>query len=228
MAFLRVKERVTRKPALAMPPVGFSVVTKKPKISPRLVQVEKKLQAQADDRRWQHELKEMQETDDLKQIDDDVEAATTLFEWQALEHTHRPKSALWFVALAAGTTAIAALLVFLGNIIGAITIALGGAVLYSIAQRHPHTMRYRLLVDGVALNDILYHYRDLQRFNIVYQPGHTKTVLLHSKHHLTPLLHMEIGDADPVAIRDILLEFVPEDIHLDEPLVDVLARRVGF
>ena len=42
------------------------------------------------------------------------------------------------------------------------------------------------------------------------------------------MIHMEIGDADPVAIRDILLEFGREDQNLEEPLIDIWARRLGF
>ena len=89
-------------------------------------------------------------------------------------------------------------------------------------------MRYRILVDGVAMNNLLYHFRDLLAFNIVYEPGEVKTVILRSKRTFAPFIHMEIGDADPVAIRDILLEFLPEDQEMQEPLIDIVARRLGF
>jgi hypothetical protein len=234
MASVQLKERTAAKPSMTVPPVGFSIVKAKPKITPRIQvkplveRTKQQIASHAADSRFQHELKEMQETEDLRKIDDDVEDAATLFEWYAPEHTHQPKSAVWYIALAAGSTAVVAGLALFGNIIGAITIAFAAALTYRIAQHDIRTIRYRIMVDGVAMNNVLYHFRDLQRFNIVYQPGHTKTVIIHSKHHFTPLLHMEIGDADPVAIRDILLEFVPEDIELDEPLVDILARRLGF
>jgi hypothetical protein len=78
------------------------------------------------------------------------------------------------------------------------------------------------------VNNLLYHYRDLATFNIIYEPGEAKTVLIRGKRRLAPLLHMEIGEADPVAIREILLEFLPEDQTMDEPMVDVIARRLGF
>jgi hypothetical protein len=62
----------------------------------------------------------------------------------------------------------------------------------------------------------------------VYEPDETRTVIVRSQRRFTPLLHMEIGDADPVAIRDVLIEFLPEDQNLQEPLVDIIARRAGF
>jgi hypothetical protein len=180
------------------------------------------------DQRFQHELQEMQETDDLREIDDDVEDVATLIEWHALEHTHQPKSPVWFAVLAASITVISVGFLLFGNIIAAIAIGFAGAMVYYVAQKDPATIRYRLMTEGVAFNNTLYHYRDIDSFNIVYQPGEVKTVLLRSKKHFAPLLHMEIGDADPVMIRDILIEFVREDQDLLEPLVDIWARRLGF
>lgn len=178
--------------------------------------------------RYQHELREMQETEDLREVDDDVEDAATMMEWRALEHNHQPKSPVWYAVLAGAVTIVSVGLLLLGNIIGAITIAFVGTLTYLVAQKDPSIFRYRLLTEGIAFNNTLYHYRDLAAFNIIYEPGHTKTVLLRSNRTFAPLLHMEIGDADPVAIRDILIEFVHEDQDLTEPLVDILARRLGF
>lgn len=191
--------------------------------------VRRGLQEHEGDERFQHELKEMREVHDLDEIDDDVEREATLLEWHAEEHTHRPKSPMWFAALAAGTTvAVGLQLLIYANFIGALTLAFIGGLIYYIAQHKPKVMRYRIMVDGIALNNTLYHYRDLENFNVIYEPGEVKTVIFRSRRRLSPYIHMEIGDADPVEIRDILLEFLPEDQELEEPLVDIIARRVGF
>lgn len=236
---LQLRERVQRKEQapveerssgpLLRPMRAETVVPRKMRAGTSVpVQVKPKLAPAGQDQRIQHELKEMQQTQDLQQIDDDVEDLATMYEWRAEEHTHRPKNARWFAVLASAITIVCGVLVFLGNLIGAITVGLVGGLTYYVAQRHPAIMRYRLMVDGVAVNNLLYHYKDLQAFNIVYEPGEVKTVILRGKRTFAPLLHMEIGDADPVAIRDILLEFLPEDQEMEEPLVDILARRLGF
>lgn len=181
-----------------------------------------------DEQRWQHEAQEMREESDLRQIDDDVEAAATLLEWYAAEREDQPKSVWWYVMLASITTLLVVGMVLVGNFTAAIALGLGGAVLYFFTQRKPEAIRYRLMVEGVAVNNLLYHYRDLSAFNIIYQPGVTKTIIFRSKRTLAPHLHLEIGEMDPVAIRDVLIEFLPEDDELEESLVDVLARRFGF
>lgn len=180
------------------------------------------------DERFQHELKEMQETQDLREVDDDVEEIATLYEWEALEHPDHPRSPKWYVVLAVAGTALVVWFLFRGNFIAAITTAFVTGFIYYIAQKVPPITRYRIMVDGVAINNTLYHFRDIEGFNVVYEPGETKTVLFKSKRKFSPLISTEIGDADPVAIREILLEFLKEDQELDEPLIDVWSRRVGF
>ena len=190
---------------------------------------QKRVQEKKEDKRWQHELKEMQETHDLEEVDDDVEAATTLFEWHAEEHEHRPKSPVWFAMIAATITILVSTLLFIfTNIMGAVTVALVGGLIYYIAQQEPSLIRYRIMLDGVALNDTMYHWEDLNTFNIIYEPDETKTIIFKSEKLFSPLILAEIGDADPLEIRDVLMEYLEEDQELQEPLIDIVARRLGF
>ncbi len=180
------------------------------------------------DRRFRQEFKEMQAEDDLRKVDDDVEDVATLFSWEAPEHIHHDRNPQWFAAFAAGITIVAVGFALMGNFIASLTIAMIGGYMFVVAQHKPSMVLYRLMTEGVALNTTLYHYKHLEAFNIVYEPGNVKTVILKSSRKLVPLIHMEIGDADPVAIRDILIEFVREDVHLEESIVDIWARRLRF
>lgn len=170
----------------------------------------------------------MQQTQDLRQVADTVEDVATLLEWRAKEHGYAPRSARWFITLAALVAAAAGTMVLLSNILGAVVVGVIGALIYALAQREPDSVRYRIMVDGVAINDRLYPYRELQAFNIVYVPGQVKTVLLRSTRRFSPLVQLELGQADPLPIRDQLLEFLPEDADLEEPIVDVIGRRFGL
>ncbi len=178
--------------------------------------------------RFRREFEEMQKEKDLRKIDDDVEDISTLFEWSAPEHIHHDRGVKWFAIFAGGITVIVVGFALMRNFIASLTIALIGGYMFVVAQHKPSVIRYRLMTEGVALNTVLYHYKHLDAFNIVYEPGDVKTVILRSSRKFVPLIHMEIGDADPVAIRDILLEFVHEDVHLEESVIDIWARRLKF
>ena len=196
---------------------------------PQRQSAEKRLESDNTAPRWQHEAKEMKVTHDLDEVDDDVEKAATLFEWRAPEHEHHPKNVVWFAVLAAGTTTIVGIMLFIfTNILGAITVGLIGGLMYYLAQQKPRIVRYRIMLDGIALNNILYHWEDLAAFNVIYEPDETKTVILRSAKRFSPYLHMEVGDADPVAIREVLMDYVTEDQTIQEPIADIIARRLGF
>lgn len=211
---VREKETTKEKPRVVVPAVTLARA---------------RVRERAEDTRFTQELEEMRTVHDLEEIDDDVEREATLYAWEAEEHTHRPKSARWFVALAALTTvAIGVQLFFFANFIGALTIGFVGALIYYIAQQKPAKMRYRIMLDGIALNTTLYHWEDLTSFNVIYEPGEVKTVIFRGQRRFAPYIHMEIGGANPVEIRQVLLEMLPEDQAMEEPLVDILARRIGF
>lgn len=191
--------------------------------------VRRQLEEHEEDARFQREREEMQRVHDLEKVDDDVEDEATLLEWRAIEHNHRPKTAGWYAGLAVGTTAVVGIQLFLLNFIGAVTIGAIGAFLYYIAQQKPDVVRYRILMDGIAINNLMYHWRDLETFNVIYEPEEeVMTTIFKSKKLFGPYIHMEIGEANPIEIRDILLEFLDEDQEMDEPLADVIARRFGF
>lgn len=233
---VRERERVEEKPARAFPLAPLARPKRKPLTEPirrpetrrQIQKTQERLVEKSDNQRFQTEFKQMQQEHDLDEVDDDVEDVATLLEWRALEHNHQPKSAMWYAVYAVSITAITVGFILFSNIIAGVTIALVGALVYYVVQQEPQVMRYRIMTEGIAFNNLLYHYRDLDAFNIVYEPGVTKTMLIRSKKPFAPLLHMEIGDADPIAIRDLMLEFVKEDQELDEPITDLLARRLGF
>jgi len=183
---------------------------------------------QTRDTRIQRELKELQTTHDLREIDDDVEQLATLFEWRAAEHIHRPKTQRWFMTLALVAAIVVIILALTLNIIGAITLAFVCGLIYVMAQRKPRTLRYRIMVDGVAIGNTLYQFEDLSSFNIIYEPNETKVLLIRSSRPFSGLIAMELGATDPNDLRDMLLEFLPEDQQLKEPIADQLARRFGF
>ncbi len=191
-------------------------------------QVQANLKKHAQDTRFIEERKKMESAENLAAVADDVEAEATLFEWRAADSAPASQSIRWYMILAVGVTVAVGLLAFLGNFMGAVAVAFIGVLLYVVSQRKPGEVRYRLMVDGIAINDRLYQYKNLAAFNIVYVPGQVKTVMVRSKKLLSPLLQLEVGDANPMEIRDILLEFLREDTNMEEPLTDAWMRRLGF
>jgi len=48
---------------------------------------------------------------------------------------------------------------------------------------------------------------------------------LRSKHSFTPYIHVPIGDENPVKIREILIDFIPEEKQ-DYTIVDAVEKML--
>lgn len=105
----------------------------------------------------------------------------------------------------------------------AITFILIGVMVYINLNYEPKTIRFSLDIEGVHIGRELYPYENIYSFWIFYEPGKRKCLSLHTNGDLTPYVHIPIGDEDPLLIRKILLEFLPEEKHPFR-LVDILEE----
>jgi hypothetical protein len=151
-----------------------------------------------------------------------------VLEWSSPEYDHQPKSLVWYIGFGTATVIIVGTFALFGNYFAAGVLALLCGLLFYISRQAPALVRYRLLGTGVAINNVLYQYQNLLAFNVIYEPDGSKIVIIQSNKRFMPLLYLEVGEADPVAIREALLQFVPENQDLAEPLTDIVIRKLGF
>lgn len=151
----------------------------------------------------------------------------TFLEWDAHEYHHYPKSQRWFAGMGV-VTAVFALFGFLtGNIFFALFVLVAAFVIYLFAIREPRIVSNALTAQGVRAGNRLFDYEDLESFWIFYEIGGIKELSIETKRGLISHVRMPLGEAEPVAVREILIQFVPEKRH-EESLANILSRLVGF
>ncbi len=81
---------------------------------------------------------------------------------------------------------------------------------------------------SIKVSEHTYRYEEIKSFWIQYEPEFDiRELSLHLKKWYQPYVKVQIEDQDPVQIRAILLEFIPEVEH-EETLVHSLTRRLGL
>ena len=105
----------------------------------------------------------------------------------------------------------------------AITFLLIGIVGYIQLERFPRVLDFRVTTDGVMAGNELYEFENIKSFWIFYEPPHTKILSLHTDAMLTPFIHIPVHQIDPVKLREILLEYIPE-VKQSPTLTDTVAR----
>lgn len=154
--------------------------------------------------------------------------AGKIITWNAPEYAEAKKNPLWFVALAV----VMGVVVLYGINAGSwsmvtVFILITLLMLYFGAQK-PRTISVRLDATGVSVNNILYEYKVIRKFWMVYYPPEVKVLYLETGAYLNNLVRIELGKQDPVAVKNFLLQYLEEDLDGKESMVDILARKLRF
>jgi hypothetical protein len=150
--------------------------------------------------------------------------------WEAHEYVHTEKTADWYWAFGILTIACVVGAIVYGNVLFAILIFIIAAVLALFAGRHPDMTTFSVTQRGVRIGHIFHPYTSLESFAIeeyAHQPNHIPKLLLRPLHHFSPLIVIPIEGVDPDDIHDFLIQFLPEDTHL-EPLSHRIMEWLGF
>ena len=144
-------------------------------------------------------------------------------EWEAPEYEVYEKSTIWYVVFGSIILLIVAYAIYSNSPIMAATFVLAGVVGYINLQKEPQIVEFRINYKGIRAGNELYEYENIKSFWIFYDPPHTRVLSLHTNAALMPFIHIPLGDEDPVEIREMLIEFIPE-IKQEPSIVDALSR----
>ncbi|HEY4474859.1 MAG TPA: hypothetical protein VJC06_02975 [Candidatus Paceibacterota bacterium] len=149
------------------------------------------------------------------------------FEWEAPSFYYNPHKkylALVVIALLSGA---GALIFYNRDILMAIFLILSSFVIILYANKQPSVLRVVINNSGVIIDDTIYYYRNLKSFWIDYEPRGIKELSLESKKWYMPYIKIYIEKQNPLDIRSLMINFVPEKEH-EKSLVDLISRKIGL
>ncbi len=150
------------------------------------------------------------------------------FSWEAPEYEHFEKYPQWYWVMGGILTAIVIYAIITNAILMAITFILIGMLGYIYAEREPRNIKMEITPDGIQVDNYFYAYEDVRSFWIFYEVEEgIKILSLHSKKTFLPHMHIPIGDANPIKIREVLLSYLPE-IRQELTIIDRLERLIGL
>jgi hypothetical protein len=155
-------------------------------------------------------------------IEDDYEV---LFQWRGLEYENYGISRRTFLILTFGLCGIILYALISNNPIMAITFILIGVASYLHYQKEARELDFTIISEGIVIGKEIYSFDNIKSFWIHYERPHTKVISLHIQGTVIPYVHIPIHDEDPVKIRAVLLEFIPEEKQ-EMTLIDTLERLI--
>jgi len=106
-------------------------------------------------------------------------------------------------------------------------IGLGYFSIVTYTLKKPREVRISITPRGVNTGYTLYEFDNLKSFWIFYDPPEVKELSLRSKKILMPYVKIPLGDKNPVKIREMLIQYLPEKKQ-EESLIESLARRFRY
>jgi hypothetical protein len=150
-----------------------------------------------------------------------------LLRWSAPSFTNPKKTRNWYIVTGAVTLALVAFSIVVGSYLGAILFVLMGIVIFLYASREPSQVFAGVTPEGIFFGNRLYFFSDLDSFWLFYDPPDLKEISLKSNKMIMPVIKVQLGDQDPVAVRTLLLKFLKEK-EQEESMIDLIARRLKF
>lgn len=148
--------------------------------------------------------------------------------WTAPEFVQYQKGRTWFLVIAGvGVLLVGYYLIRKDFLTSVMFLLLFGLFLY-LSRAKPREITVVLSAQGLRLNETVLPFNQVKTFWIVYQPPEVKTLNFETTAYLNRNWTVQLVDQDPVAVREFLLEYLPEDHNREEPVSDQISRTLKF
>jgi len=149
-----------------------------------------------------------------------------LIDWNILEYDNYERSKIWYII--AIIVALTALIIafWVQNYLFVIIIVLSSLIIIINQGREPDQIYFAIHDEGIILGKKFIDYSELKNFSIIYKPRQDiKKIYFEFEGVFRPRLSIFLDNINPLKIRDILLNYLQEDLEREnEPLSESLAK----
>ncbi len=149
----------------------------------------------------------------------------TFFSWRIDEFTKHRRPTAWYVGAAVVFMVLMGYAIATLNFLFALIVIIIAILMILTASREPRKIAFAITEDGLEIDEDFFPWNMLRDFWIVYNPGDIKCLYANFRNIMRPRLSAPLDAQDPVAMRETLLRYLPEDdTRHDEPFSEYLGR----
>jgi hypothetical protein len=153
------------------------------------------------------------------------ELGEVVLEWEIDEYPKYARGTAWFVLATVIGFGLLIYAVVSANFLFALIILMLSLVIYMSQLREPGRIKFFMTPHGIQVGRSYYPYKEMSRFWFIYEPPEVKTLHVDFKNPLRPRVAIDLEDQNPNRVREIIGQFVHEDITEDEePFSDYIGR----
>ena len=145
--------------------------------------------------------------------------------WEFPEFIKHQRGTLWYLAFAIIFVALLVYSYFSDNLLFAIILVIFAVLYLSSVKNEPHTVETALTEEGIFIGNKFIPYEDFQNFYIIYYPPKIKNLYFQPKGFIRQRMAIPLENQNPVRIREILVQYLNEDIRKEEiPTSEGISR----
>jgi hypothetical protein len=150
----------------------------------------------------------------------------TLASWEYPEFIKHQRTKTWYIAAAVVIGLLVLFGIWTSSYLFIVIIGIVVFIYLSRWRREPTTLTCSITEDGILADPhSFYEWKDLRNFWIIYEPPEVKHLCLAFKSSIKPSITISLENQNPLNIRKILLEYIPEDTEKEnESFADGMTR----
>ena len=146
----------------------------------------------------------------------DPQVGNILAAWEYPEYIQYARGWMWYMIAGLITALLLVYSYFSDNRLFMIIIVLVAVVFVIANSRRPETISFAITEGGIIIKDKFISYSDITNFWIIYQPPSVKTLYIEPSSIFSPRIQIHLENQSPSAIRELLLQYLTEDLKKEE------------
>jgi len=157
---------------------------------------------------------------------DNQDYGQALAQWNFQEYDQPERSKLWYFWAVAIVIALLIYSLFTLNFLFAVIIVLSFIIILMKDHYQPKQIIFVMAEDGLLLDGKFFNFEEIKDFYILYKPEEIKNIYFNFKSWLKPRLVIPLQNQDPVEIRNILKQYLEENLEKEEEPVSEVFKRI--
>ena len=146
--------------------------------------------------------------------------------WKAPSHIEHQRAPGWYLLFIICSLGLLAFAFYIKSITAGITFFLIVAIVFILSNQSSREITYKVTKSGIVAGNMVYPYKIIKRFWIIYNPPEVKILNFETTAYLNNRVVLQLGHQDPVQLKLVLGNYIPEDLEMEESVTETLARKL--
>jgi len=150
----------------------------------------------------------------------------TLMSWQFPEYIKPERGKLWYFWFFSAVILLLVYAMVSINFLFAIIVIIGAIIVLMRSKYHPSAVDFAITKDGLLVEGKFYAFDLIKDFYIIYKPKEIKNLYFEFKSLLRPRIIIPLEDQNPLAVRDLLKQYLDENLEKEEEPASEAFRKL--